>query len=779
CEFQAHRPEADAPRVWTGRRSVPQRSHSIALLLATLFAWLGSTVCSAQSRPNRLTEKVVDASVVKAVEFLKKQRQPWNHWEASEKTGGDVHWGGDSALVLLALLTAGESPRDDAIAKDLDWLVAQPSQSTYVYSLRAQVLSLADVEKHKKQLASDLDWLVTAARASGPNAGAYSYRHCRVDNIEWFDNSNSQFGVLGVWSALEGGARNDALGDYWTRVAAYWVKSQLGDGGWSYQNNAAATRSMTAAGLSSVFIALDQIATRGDAKQTAELATAADRALDWFGRNFTYENTGGSQWTHYYHYGVERAGRASGRKYFQSQDWFQTIGTRLVASQRDDGGWGDGKRDTAFATLFLCHGRAPIFINKLEYGEDWNRHLRDAASIARHASRTFERLFNWQSISLETGTVDDLLESPILYLSGDAAWELDDDHRAKLIEYVRRGGMLLAIADRPESRFVDTIRAFCNAAYPDLTLRAIDRQHPLIGPKAQFPIDQPPEMLELHNGVRTVLLLVMSDVAETWHRGQSKQKPTAFSLGCNLYGYATDRTTLRSRLSNITPELEPADIRRTIRIARIKHAGDWDIEPYGWQRFAAYMNNNAHTRVEVADGVALDAPELSEFKIAHITGTRSFKLAPEEIAGLRRFLADGGTLLADPAMGSIDFLGSFEDQISQLVAEKPARLPDRSPILQGDKLDDAGKLSKVEYRRSVRGQLRGREFPPIRGIAMGERYAVLFTPLDLSVSMLGTPVWECPGFATIDAMRVMRNMVLYANLSTAEKAKIWDGGKSR
>lgn len=767
-----------------GRRPVLQcgaacRPASAALLIAALFTWLIPTTSFAQSRPARLTEKAVDTAVVKAVEYLKKQRQPWNHWDAAEKPTGDMHWAGDSALALLALLTSGESPHDAVIAKDLDWLAAQSLQGTYVYSLRAQVLSLADNDKYRKQLGADLDWLVGAVKHTGPNAGTYGYRHWRDEGNDWFDNSNSQFGVLGVWSALEGGARSDALSDYWPRITEYWMKAQLGDGGWSYQNTGTSTGSMTAAGLSSLFIVLDHVTSRGDAKQTAELAAATERGLDWFSRNFSYANNGGSQWTHYYHYGVERAGRASGHKYFRSQDWFQLIGTELVATQREDGSWGDGKRDTAFATLFLCHGRAPIFMNKLEHGDDWNRHLRDAASMTRHASRTLERLYNWQSIPLDSGTVDDFLESPILYLTGDSDWELSEDQTAKLADYVRRGGSLLAIADRAESHFVDMIRKLAQDAFPQLTLRTIDQRHPIIGAKAQFPIDQPPEILELHNGVRTVLLLVIGDVAQIWHRGQSRQKPTAFSLGCNIYGYVTDRTSPRSRLSNISPEIEPTDIKRTIRIARLKYDGDWDIEPYGWQRFIAYMNNNAHTRIEVTDGVACDAPELGDFKVAHVTGTRAFKLSTEEIAGLRRFLSNGGTILADPAMGSIDFLGSFEDQIAQLVAEKPARLRDRCEILQAEKLEDAGKLSKVEYRRSVRGQLRGREFPPIRGIAMGQRYAVLYTPLDLSVSMLGTPVWECPGFATIDAMRIMRNWVLYANLSTAEKAAIWDGGKPR
>ena len=61
-------------------------------------------------------------------------------------------------------------------------------------------------------------------------------------------------------------------------------------------------------------------------------------------------------------FGVERVGAASGRKYFGNIDWYSAGRERLVKKQDAAGSWGT-LHDTAFAVLFLAHGRAPVMMN--------------------------------------------------------------------------------------------------------------------------------------------------------------------------------------------------------------------------------------------------------------------------------------------------------------------------------------------------------------------------------------------------------------------------------
>lgn len=745
------------------------------------FVWLlvgGGAVVASGQQSTRVTDKAVDDAIGRAVTYLNSQRRESGHWEVADKADESRYWAGDSALAILALLTADEDARKEDMARTLDWLAGQSIRATYVYSLRAQCLSLVRGEKFRKQLASDADWLVRAMKATGPWAGAYGYLSPRDESADWYDNSNSQFGVLGVWMATEAGARVDGLSDYWPRAEAHWLKLQKGDGGWSYQQGGESTGSMTVAGLSSLYVVLDRGRSHVGAKRNDDAVQALDRGLDWLSRHFSVANVkSAGEWQYYYMYGLERASRASGKKFLADKDWFQIVARELIQSQHENGSWGAGLRDTAFATLFLGHTRAPIFVNKLEHGDDWNVQFRDAAGITRYASHTFERLFNWQSMSLGQASVDDLMESPLLYLCGGSGWEFDDDERAKLAEFSRRGGTILAVAEKSDAPFAESMRKLSALLFPDKPLTAITRDHPLVNGRAHFPLDGAPQILEARDAIRSRLFLVIGDVAKDWNQSETKLHAVSFQLGCNLYNYVTDRTALRSRLSSSVIALESTVTRRTIRVARIKHGNGWDVEPYGWERLAAYMNNYSGTKLEVVDGVTLDSPEMAGFKIAHLSGVRGWKPTAAELAGLRRFLTGGGTLIADPAMGTVDFLAALEDRVGELLVGKGKRLSNRDAVLVGESITDAGKLTGVEYRRSVRQQVRGREFPPIRGFELGERWAVLYCPLDLSVSMMGAPVFDCAGVSSQDALRIMRNLLLYANLSTAEKAKLWSGSK--
>jgi len=759
-----------------GRPGNPRRAglSRTTRLAAVLLALLSPAPLRADEVP--VTDESVESAIVRAAEWLKSKRNENGHWETGSNTN-DKYLAGDSTLALLALLYAGEDPRQDDMRTALEWLAAQPMTATYTRGVRAHVFALIPGDTYRRQLTDDLRWLVDAIHPRGsPHAGAYNYLSIPVSGSSRYDNSNSQFGVLGVWMATEAGARVEDLGDYWNLTQSHWLSEQRPDGGWTYQNDSASTGSMTAAGLATLYVVLDRrhFRTGHKGKQATEVIEAIDRGLDWFGRAFTPNNPqGSSQWKYYYLYGVERMGRASGRKYFRGRDWFRIGAADLLALQSQDGRWPGGLRNTAFALMFLCHGRAPLLFNKLEHGDDWNNYLRDVASLTRYAERTFERMLNWQIVSLD-GTVDDLLEAPVLYLSGRTHWEFSEEQIARLREYSLRGGLIFAVAQEEGDPFAQAVRELAAALFPGSPLRELPGTHPLFMGQVQFVIDDPPKMYEVHNGVRPLLLLTTEDVSNTWNRYQVRRETKDFWLGCNVYLYATDKTAIHSRLRTPTLPLKPVDTERTIEVARIKYDGNWDVEPHGWKRLVTYMNNAAATRLVVTSGVTLDSAILPDFNVAYITGTGTFELTRAETAGLRRFLTDGGTLLADAAGGSREFTEALEQQLADVLKTSPRRLPPTSAILVGRGLPAATHLDTVGYRRTVRRPGQDRRLPLLQVFELGKRAAVIYSPLDISAGLLGTQVFDCRGYHPDSALRVMRNMLLYANLSTAEKIRLAD-----
>ena len=75
------------------------------------------------------------------------------------------------------------------------------------------------------------------------------------------------------------------------------------------------------------------------------------------------------------------------------------------------------------ALLFLSKGRRPIVMAKIKYGhdDDWNQHRRDAAHLTEYTEEAWELGLTWQVMDPANARVEDLLQAPVLYISGSQA----------------------------------------------------------------------------------------------------------------------------------------------------------------------------------------------------------------------------------------------------------------------------------------------------------------------------------------------------------------------
>ena len=264
---------------------------------------------------------------------------------------------GYTALAALAMLAAGGDPAADTqLAKALDWLAGRTPDNTYIRGIRANVWEYAlrkapQDKKLRELLEADYKWLREAMNAEG-----WRYSHSSRD----WDNSCTQYGVLGVWAAARAGF--EPGDEFWQRCSAHFRKVQNADGGWSYTTGGS-TPNMATAGLASLFLVFDmyhgrsfysaekpRTFTEGDA---AGVLKAIDRGMAWLGKR-------GGTADGYYLYGIERTGVASGRKLIGGRDWFAEGATLSLRGQRSNGSWygsyGGPLANTAFVTMFLVYG---------------------------------------------------------------------------------------------------------------------------------------------------------------------------------------------------------------------------------------------------------------------------------------------------------------------------------------------------------------------------------------------------------------------------------------
>ncbi|HEY8751002.1 MAG TPA: hypothetical protein VIM11_23660, partial [Tepidisphaeraceae bacterium] len=206
-----------------------------------------------------------------------------------------------------------------------------------------------------------------------------------IPPIDWrfqfpWDNSNSQYGLLGVWAGAEVGV--EVPENYWRAVEKHWLGCQLANGQWSYKrNDPLGSFAMTCGGVASLLVThdyLDRPSLPGQVGRDV-YSKGLNEGLAWLDRANNGVNIPNSG-THYLGYdlfGIERVGLASGDKYFGQHDWYRELSRGIVRSQFSNGAWGhedhgiDTMVDTAYTLLFLSRGRHPILMTKLKFDRYW------------------------------------------------------------------------------------------------------------------------------------------------------------------------------------------------------------------------------------------------------------------------------------------------------------------------------------------------------------------------------------------------------------------------
>jgi hypothetical protein len=363
------------------------------------------------------TDKQIGTGIQRGADFLLHQFNPLTHMLRGTDRYNNL---GFDILAVYALMQSGNAMNDprfslhDPLMRALidrmkAFRIEDRGVATYPHAVRAMALSLSDRPDDRAVMKADATWLLTNI-----DHGAYTYnalqttRPARGGDV--WDNSNSQYGLLGVWSAAEVGFEVPAK--YWQMVQQHWTSCQLPNRQWAYngsEHRMSGTLSMTCGGLSSLFVAHDYLdAPMLGAIVGREPLTPPLRAgLKWLEEGDHCLEYQSVPYPGYTAYGVERVGLASGFKYFGSHDWYRELVGRMLQTQADDGSWGERSVvETAFHLLFLSRGRHPVLMNKLRFEGYWANRPRDVANLARFAGRQLERPLNWQVVPLDHDYTD-------------------------------------------------------------------------------------------------------------------------------------------------------------------------------------------------------------------------------------------------------------------------------------------------------------------------------------------------------------------------------------
>ena len=743
-------------------------------LAAWVVVWFLCPIAARAATPQE-----VDATVKRAVDWLYSQQKDgtWERKPARDPAlkGQDVaggQWGGETALATYALLAAGESPQDERLAKAIEFLKKAELVGVYALALRAQVyLLLPSTPELKGLVVKDANTLKKFLKTKGDASGFFDYTDTATRS---YSHSRGNYGVLGLWALEQAGVEIPI--ETWKIIEKGWISHQDASGGWTYQLKSAhpLTPGMTAAGVASLFITQDYVNPgRGLNCTPSPQSPAIDKGLAWLVANFSKVATNEEydrDWPFPTIYAVERVGVASGLKYFGNIDWYQHGADWLIKKQNKNGSFAEKSKsgdvsDTAFGVLFLARGRAPIVINKLDYSAGapegakvgWNVRPRDVARVVRWVGKSVERELQWQIVNL-AAPAEELSDAPILYLAGKDEWTPTDEGKAKLKQFVESGGMLLVNADCMGKGFVASTRKLGTDLFPGYEFRELPADHPIYT-EQQFHREKwktKPAILGLSNGVRELMLVVpQADPAKAWQLGTVGGREEMWQLASNIILYAVDKRGLRARgETHLVKRDDKKKPDKTVSLARLEYAGNWDPEPGGWVRMANLMHN-AGIDLQVK---AAKPTGLGDAKIVHITGTKSITIDAAGQVALKGVIDKGGTIVIDAAGGSSEFAASVE-KLLPLLAKEPLK-----PVPAADALYSAGgqKLEGAKFRDYAQRVVGSAKDPKLQGVERNGRWIILYSREDLSAGLVGQAVDGIVGYDPATSTAIMSRIIHYA-----------------
>ena len=800
-----------------------KRLHELLVIAVCVTGCLKPTSINAQEE---ITADAVLRSIDRARNFLLDLQNADGSWG---NEGNNWHIG-ETALVLVALLNSEMTVKDEPIRNGLRWLRTQRPNRTYEVALKAMALADAKTGVDGPELQILANLLEKGQNKGGKNVGMWGY-NCSGNGFDPLggDRSNSQYAVLGLRAAVSGGARVSR--ETWLRAQLSWVSGQSSSGAWGYSGDGGAMGSMTVAGIATLTITSAMLKDDNDlnpdgtpnccadtAESDAEKAIAKGIAWMSDARNFTVRsNPGGKQWLLYYLYGMERAGRLSGSRFFGRFDWYRE-GAEYLVDQQDPikGSWhrvsreSNPLRGTSFGLLFLSKGLAPVVINKLKYGprdprvsevvigdNKWNKHPNDVRNLTEMISglRGWPKMLNWQTLDIDTvrkyGSVKDILQSKLLYLSGNDRPEFNVEEITLLRQYVEEGGYIVAVNNCETAAFESGFRDLIKLMYPDgaAELKPLDADHPVF--RAEYVIQ--PDSIELMGvdvGCRTSIFYSPIDIACGWQKWTpqlipSRQENLALQtrilrdtrVGVNLVAYCTGREPpKRLEKIEIAADDDPkgnAVERGLLQIAKLRHEGGWDAAPQAIRNLLLALNKTVGLAASTKQRVlpATD-PKLYHYPIMYMHGRNEFRMAPREIEQIKTYVERGNVLIADACCGSPQFDASFRKMIARAFPNaKFERIPVTHEIFNADVNHDLRRIRRRSSTNTAKeGLINNVNFvePFLEGIKIGDRYAVIYSKYDISCALERQTSVACSGYVHEDAVKLAVNMVLYAMLQQIE-----------
>jgi len=425
----------------------------------------------------------------------------------------------------------------------------------------------------------------------------------------------------------------------------------------------------------------------------------------------------------------------------------------------------------------------PVMFTKITspYGElDWAARPNDLNNLLRRLKEIADVNFSC-SVKPFAAVDPDPERNPILYRTGHFHFKMTAAEREKLRRYLLNGGMIILNAGMGSKPFYDSARAELAAVFPEVPVRRLSPDHPVF--HSYFDLarvgyrkavreagyrDDAPWLEGVTVNCRTVAIISRWGMEVGWDPLEGEEilgytMESAQQLGMNLMAYATaERAWAKQavRSMQFTDADDAADSGR-LSVAQVVYDGEWRTREAGLSVLLQQFNQRTDIPVKFARReVRLSDPRIFNSPLVYMTGHEAFTLSPEEMAGLREYLAKGGLLFAEACCGRPAFDRAFRDVMAKVLpgqALKP--IPVKQPLFS---IPNA--IAKLEVTPALCAQAGNRSSiePELLGVETDGHYSVIYSPYGLAGGWELSPNPYAFGYTDSGAIALGENILMYA-----------------
>ena len=368
-------------------------------------------------------------------------------------------------------------------------------------------------------------------------------------------------------------------------------------------------------------------------------------------------------------------------------------------------------------------------------------------------------------------------EIPVLYFTGHEAFALTENERRGLRQFLTDGGFIIGDACCGMKAFADSFQREIDAVLPNRRRYVMSEDHPLL--ESFYRIGQVDYQVEgkgsykdrvqiegMNIGCRTAVFFTRQDLSCGWDHhvhphGARVMPSSALELGANLITYTLATYQLGRFLS--TEKVYYQSDRKTrdeFVFGQVRHDGDWDPDPSAVMNLLKYVGRYSTMDVQFkrADVDLANGPEVFKRSFLYMTGHHDFALSGAEVANLRKFLSNGGVLLADACCGRQTFDTAFRRELAKVLpGEKLERMKDDHPLYSS-----LEKIRTVDYTDLIQQARPGFNAPPFEAISLNGVLSVVYSKYDLGCGWEEIDHPYSRGVASADSLKLGMNSIVYA-----------------